>query len=159
MAAVLTTDVNPGQSKSFSNGNIVVSATKVTESKLAPVSGINNISASGDIVKRATYQRTVTEFGIEVFQTTNWVQYVYNGTTIKEIQGYDAYTSINLNPTVTTEWDGKMAWGVGTNTVNTCGDVHYGFFYKDIGIRYANATIGLWVNVANNTSSGYFNEL
>ena len=161
LANVLTTDVKVGESKSFSDGSIIVSSIQITKPQLAPLntSAIPSLSSSASVIRVATYKRTVYLYGIAIFQTTNLVQYAYSGTTITEIQNYDAYTSINLNPTVSTTWSGITAWGIGSDTVYTSGNVHYGFLYSGLGMVYGNGCAGLWVNVGNNTSSGFYYDI
>jgi len=152
IVSALTVDVKPGESKSLSNGEVVVSLNKTVESELSPL-----ISTAGTVeYRKATYQRTVSFFGIPVFQTTSWVKYSHNGIIILAIQGYNHFTSINYNPTLATSWSGLTGW-YSTQTAYSTGDIVFSFLIEGYGLVYGSAEVGVWGDVYND-AGGWVTE-
>ncbi|KJR45964.1 hypothetical protein UF75_3629 [Desulfosporosinus sp. I2] len=146
-ANAFSTPLKPGESKSLANGDVIVTLTETNE----PINiASKNFSIMSTVeYRKATYQRYVTLFGVKILQTTSYVNYSHDGTSIIDIQGSRHWTSINYNPLLMSEWgDEPTEWDDGTTAYST-NDVTFGAMIEGYGIQYGSAELGVWGDVDN----------
>lgn len=144
-------EVNPGESKTLKNGDIVLSTTYEESDVEAPSleeGAIQPLTTTYYI--KAWYKRGVTFLGITVLEVYAQVNYTHNGSKVLSTYGCDAYTSRNLNPTVAYNWgtcvrnhSGSQAWATAS--------VKWSAIYSGLGIVYATHQVRVWGNPKGNS--------
>lgn len=163
-ADAISTDLKPGESRSFADGDVVIEMTAKDEvpkntpsAKLLSGSLIIPAAAATTTIK-TTYKKTVTLFGVKVFQVTCWIIWQHNGTKITKILDSNHYTSINWNPTLVITWQGSPTrWIDGTRKAYSTQDMSASLFIEGYGTTFISGTSGVY-GYLNGTSGGWFNE-
>lgn len=144
ICASLMSDNNNVEMK---NGDIQILSEKFEENE--PI----NLNIASVEYRKATYIKTVKMFGLSILESTAWIQYSHDGSSILEIQGKNFVISRNFNPLLDADWSGETSWKT-TTTAYATADLTFSFIYDGLGIVIDTGEAMVSGNIYNETD-GY----
>lgn len=131
----------------FKNGDVVVSNTQ-------EVKVYNDVSAKRAYMQSriATGSKSVSIFGLKVFEYSGELRYRHNGSSIRSIDHANIWISSNFLPLVNFSWDDKSTYGVGTRVAHHIEYCTWAFVHKTFGLTYGSHQIEITGSVYNRTT-------
>lgn len=135
------------------NGDIQILSEKFEENESIKENESINSNKASVQYRKATYIKTVKMFGLSILESTAWIQYSHDGSSILEIQGKNFVISRNFNPLLDADWSGETSWKT-TTTAYATADLTFSFIYDGLGIVIDTGEAMVSGNIYNETD-GY----
>lgn len=147
MTQILDSMISNNNNVEMKNGDIQILNEKFEENESI------NLNRASEEYRKATYIKTVKMFGLSILESTAWIRYSHDGSSILEIQGKNFVISRNFNPLLYSSWSGKTSWKTKTTAYATA-DLTFSFIYEGLGIVIDTGEAMVSGNIYNETD-GY----
>lgn len=147
MTQICTSIMKDNNNVEMKNGDIQIQVDKFEENELM------NSNRASTQYRKATYTKTVKMFGLSILESTAWIKYSHNGSSILEIQGKNFLISRNFNPLLDSSWSGETSWKTNTTAYATA-DLTFSFVYEGLGMVIDSGEAMVSGNIYNQTN-GY----
>lgn len=146
--------IEPGETKQLRDGDITIAGHPGLSGEDSFDLTSEGYAPSGYAIRKGTYNRWVKMLGIKVFQTTSWVKYTHDNTTMKEVISCNHFTSKNLAPTLATSYS-LCDKTLGTKTATSTSDITFSFIWEGLGIIMGTGELGVQGNVNGKVTGWY----